>query len=505
MGNPYYIEPQQSPILNFTNQLMHLKLAKEDQLLRQRGQEQAGQQFNIQQWGTPEAQAGMPTLQQRQVENQTRQVGLQEQQQRATEAQSPHTQNFGTVSAKLATSNLTGMGVKKDNPIFAEIQSLADNPNVNNGQAYLYLKDALPNHMQNLKNEIADNYVSAYEKDPNYASTPQGKKQLAVLDALDKDPTGKTVLDQYFGGTVRGMEMEERKLKGAQTPVIVQDEDGNPMYVSAEEAMAQGYVPYRQKDTNQTTEQLMARAIKGDKEAQGILDALEKREIRMTKNKGQVRISLNQPTKDEVSSTVDLIANGQMAPNTFLNKRGRDRALIFKELKDRYPKFDLNKAEANYKYMTNPNNLRTIGLVAAARPRVEALIGKIDALQNSTKIPIADKPLNAIKRDLGGNVPIVDYESLRNAIIQEVNTALSGSSVISDYRIKLELENLGSNRSPNQLKVAVNNLLTALDARTDASLAIPYSWEEVRGEKPGKGPAVGNNNVKRPPLSSFNR
>lgn len=196
-------------------------------------------------------------------------------------------------------------------------------------------------------------------------------------------------------------------------------------------------------------------------------------------------ININTATPEQAKGEADSIARGLMAPNTFLSKRGQAMTQIRQEVRNLYPNFNFNKAEANYKYMVNPNNLRTIGLVKATMPRVDDLMMKVDAIANKAGLPFIDQPLNKARAAVG-NVPVVDYESLRNAIIQEVNTALSGSSVATDYRVKLELENLGSNRTPAQLKAAITNLKSALEARSDASLAIPFSWEDVRGEKPAQ-------------------
>lgn len=209
MGNQYFIEPQQSPILNFTNQLMHLKLAKEDQLLRQRGQEQAGQQFNIQQWGTPEAQPGMPTLHQRQV-------GAQEQQVANQTAQIPeHKKDFGSITAQAAVNEMTKLGVKKDNPLLGEIKGWATNKAINNERAYLTLKQNYGNYRDNIREEMAEDFVKKQEKDPNYGNTPEGRQHREVVGLLDNDETGDLVLGRYFGNTLKSMQMEEQNSKAA--------------------------------------------------------------------------------------------------------------------------------------------------------------------------------------------------------------------------------------------------------------------------------------------------
>lgn len=94
--------------------------------------------------------------------------------------------------------------------------------------------------------------------------------------------------------------------------------------------------------------------------------------------------------------------------------------------------------------------------------------------------------INRIMRQVSietGKPEYTNFESNRNAIVQEINTALSGSSTGSDMRIKIELENLKGTRSPAQIYGAIVNLREALIARLDVDLSPIYPIEVVRGEK----------------------
>jgi len=256
MGNPYYIAPDNTGLnianmgINFADMLMRRKQADADLSLKRETLAESTRRHNVDSWGTPEAQPGMPTLQQRQV-------GAQEQQVANQTAQVPeHKRNFGIVAAKMGQNLLTSVGAKKDNPIFGELNDLANNPAIDNSQAYTYLKQNYGAYRDSLRNEIADNYVSAFEKaaekGEDYSRNPIAKKQLAILEALDKDQTGDQVLGAFFPGTRKAMQMEERKLRAAQTPVAVVGADGKPRYMSAEEAMSTGaerFVPNTEKKT----------------------------------------------------------------------------------------------------------------------------------------------------------------------------------------------------------------------------------------------------------------
>jgi hypothetical protein len=151
------------------------------------------------------------------------------------------------------------------------------------------------------------------------------------------------------------------------------------------------------------------------------------------------------------------------------------------EVLRKYPKFDFMKSDANYKWQTSPVNQRVISQVEGVLPRVTRLAEQSEQLGNGNW-STANKIINAVNKEFG-KPEVTDYEGNLNAIVQEVNTALSGSSTGSDLRVKLELENLRSARSPQQLTGAITNLYEALLSRLDVQLSVPYPIEVVRGEK----------------------
>lgn len=196
---------------------------------------------------------------------------------------------------------------------------------------------------------------------------------------------------------------------------------------------------------------------------------------------GVTRININQPGTNDIKAIAQDIADGQLSMKQ-VSKRGLTQSQVIGQVKQMYPKFDFIKSDANYNYMNNSNILRATGLAAAAMPRVYDLYSKMEGLKNTFGVPLLDEPWNKARKALGSK-EVTDFESLRNAIIQEVNTALSGSSTASDYRIKLELENLKSGMTVGQQMASVGNLISALQARQDASTMVVYPWEVVRGEK----------------------
>jgi hypothetical protein len=148
---------------------------------------------------------------------------------------------------------------------------------------------------------------------------------------------------------------------------------------------------------------------------------------------------------------------------------------------EKYPNFNFTMSDANYKWKQSSTNQRTINFVGGSLPRVSALVQQVNALPN-VDLNVINKVMQAVSKQFG-KTPYTDFESNRNAIVQEINTALSGSATQSDMRVKIELENLSSARSPQQIKGAINNLNEALIARMDVDLSDIYPIEVVRGEK----------------------
>lgn len=184
----------------------------------------------------------------------------------------------------------------------------------------------------------------------------------------------------------------------------------------------------------------------------------------------------------DLPSLVKSVSDGQDAPISIKNTRGANiHAMVKSGVLAQYPKFDFSKADANYKWRQSATNQRTINFVGGALPRLGALDAQLKQLPN-----VDMNIINSVMRQVltqFGQTPYTNYESNRNAIVQEINTALSGTSQSSDERLKLELENLKSARSPQQIKGAIENLRAALEARLDVDLSPLYPIEVVRGEK----------------------
>ena len=184
----------------------------------------------------------------------------------------------------------------------------------------------------------------------------------------------------------------------------------------------------------------------------------------------------------DLPSLAEAVANGQDAPISIKNTRGANiHAMVKSRVLNKYPKFDFNMADANYKWKQSATNQRTINFVGGALPRLGALDAQLKELPN-VDLNVINRIMRTVLTETG-KPAYTNYESNRNAIVQEINTALSGSSQSSDMRLQIELENLKSARSPEQIKGAIENLRAALEARLDVDLSPLYPLEVVRGEK----------------------
>lgn len=244
--------------------------------------------------------------------------------------------------------------------------------------------------------------------------------------------------------------------------------------------------PTSREGANQTEEQLLSRSLHGAtpeirQQAKDILDASQQRKLEIAKATtiGQMQ---GKETGIDIPGLASAIGEGQQSLSGIQGAFGLPvRAQVNTELLRQYPKFNINQSEANAKWITNPGNLRTISMIQGSLPRVNMLADQLANLPNAN-IPA----INAIMRQAAiqtGKPEFASFESNRNAIVQEINTALSGSAQGSDMRIKIEMENLNASRSPAQIQAAISNLREALLARLEPSLTPPYPIEVVRGEK----------------------
>jgi hypothetical protein len=241
---------------------------------------------------------------------------------------------------------------------------------------------------------------------------------------------------------------------------------------------AEKQIVSEQKQTTTPNEiELTDRALRGDKQAQAILDAIQKRKedaVRAGKAIQSEGIDIPSMAKSVYDGLDAVIAIKGSMGNPVSSK-------VRSEIQKINPKFDFAMSDANYKWKQSTTNQRTINFAGGALPRLGALDDQLAKMPNQD-INIINRVMREVSTQFG-KPEFTNFEANRNAIVQEINTALSGTSQASDLRVKIELDNLQSGRSPAQISGAIANLRMALEARLDVDLSPLYPIEVVRGEK----------------------
>ena len=332
---------------------------------------------------------------------------------------------------------------------------------------------------------------------------PQRQEGLLAAQITDMTTTENELYQQMQKATDKG-DAEKAKQAKEQYDAIRSQKDnvfkayqtlkgkgGAPIYrnvpgvglvqMDPQNQTADVVVPSDQGDKSQSEEQLTKKAIGGDKESQAILDAMQKRKVAIAKAGASAQMEAKMEGLD-LKSLSSSMKEGQMSSDHVRNAFGVPiQAKVETEVRKEYPKFDFVKNDANAKWQNNPGNQRTIAMIEGALPRVSRLVEQVNALGN-TNIPKINEAMRLVARETG-KPEYTNFEANRNAIVQEINTALSGSATGSDMRVRIELENIQSARSPAQIVGAINNLNEALLSRLDASLSVPFPMEVVKGTK----------------------
>lgn len=214
-------------------------------------------------------------------------------------------------------------------------------------------------------------------------------------------------------------------------------------------------------------------------------DAAAASRLERTLASRQAIVNLQIDTKTQgidVPGLARAVAEGQDSAEHIRGSMGNPvSAKVKSQVLADYPKFNFGYSEANYKWQTNPRNLQVISQIEAALPRVTRLVEQVGPLKNKDFNAI-NRAWRVVSREFG-RPEFTNFEANRNAIVQEINTALSGSATSSDLRVKIELENVQTARSPAQLVGALQNLNEALLSRLDTSVSVPYPLEVVQGKK----------------------
>lgn len=322
MPNPYSTGswlPNLAPqIANFTDNLVRLKTHQDDIDMRGRQLEQSGRQFNVTNFGTETPTPGMPTLAQGTLEahketNRIAEIRANAEAQKTQAEINKLGAQFTPFNAASVVGRMKSTGLDKAlAPEIEQISEYGKNRTYTFGAAHDDFISNWPQKRADILNRLQDDVSSKIAKDPNYPNTPEGKKAEALMNGIYADETGERVADLIFPGVGRAKALEAaaaRSKMGANDWMVVVGPDGKPMLAPASADLT-GQTPFVEKNMDpftafmsdpanaalpvgeavakfkelentgksQSKEQLTARALKGDKQAEAILDAMQQRD-----------------------------------------------------------------------------------------------------------------------------------------------------------------------------------------------------------------------------------
>jgi len=526
MANPYYVAPESNfrqiidPMLKVGNFMQN-----QQQLEQHARQLDMAKRVSDIEYGSPETpdiqglkQQGM-ALQQQQVRNETAKVP-------------EFAQNFGEGDLSLYNVMAKQVKIPENSLITQKVKQLVEDKNVDKLTAYHIIANDPDLHQDYISHRRKD-FEKKVESNPSYATTQEGQKQYEELQALSDPNSWKQIASSVFSKTLQSYGQDINSKKTALTIDQVKGQYAQGLITKADALEQSGNVNDAEKlrkvarmalgvdaeSKPQTEEQLTARALRGDTEAQAVLDAMQTRKLQYAE-KNRTIVDNSKAREIDVPSIAQSVIDGQDAPIAIRGSMGNPLASKVKtEVLKKYPKFNMGMADANYKWKQSATNQRTINFAGGALPRLSALDEQLSKLPN-VDLNMINKVMSTVSKEFG-KPEYTNFESNRNAIVQEINTALSGSSQSSDMRLVIELENLKSARSPAQIRGAISNLREALIARVDTDLSPLYPIEVVRGDKTleqykadmfkryrgnyGAATQAAPSSGGRPPLSAFQK
>ena len=183
---------------------------------------------------------------------------------------------------------------------------------------------------------------------------------------------------------------------------------------------------------------------------------------------------------NNVDDAVEAVKEGRMALSQLPGFGANSlKAQVTGALFKKYPDFDAESAEQSYKWKTNPMVMNTISQVNAVRPLIEGLRDDYAKLDQSD-VQAANKVGNWTKEQLG-KPEIAAFEYRKQAVIKEVERALTGSGQMSDSRVKMEVDALKSTYSPEQMNAALDEMEAVLSARKGAYMGGPQAGSPASG------------------------
>lgn len=214
MANPYMVNTPQPQFLDFANSLIHMKLAREDQALRQRQLDETSRVHGLEYGtGTPGQPGYQPGLKQQGIEAQNREVAAKEQQNLVDRAKlGVLGQQFTPRNAAAIQGRAKAVGLDKAlQPELEAIRTYGMDPQYTMEAAHNDFTANWGQRRADILNRLQDEYAGKVAKDPNFENTKEGKEFSNFMDRIYADNDGSYVSGLLFPGVAEAKGMIRSK------------------------------------------------------------------------------------------------------------------------------------------------------------------------------------------------------------------------------------------------------------------------------------------------------
>ena len=304
---------------------------------------------------------------------------------------------------------------------------------------------------------------------------PVAKQRVSLVD-----PDGKVFIGEQDPQTMRVYKITGEEL------------DGNKYHIQTPEERS-AEKPGVEKSLSE--EELTARALKGDKDAQGILDAMQRRKLAISASSKQTPDKTMEQQGIEV--VAQSLAHGDLtALRDVTSMMGGNRLMVYARAKAINPNFSVAETQRKidmYKLYTTGKmgeNLQSFGTFLEHAGELS------DAVQNIRLLsaPLANRPLNWLRKNAQGSGELAALETALEPVRKEYEAFLLGNRAMHDDDRKAINLILSDTASPAQLQGALKHMVkTARDRYTEANFRFkkvmkqdiedPFSSEAIEGAK----------------------
>jgi hypothetical protein len=183
---------------------------------------------------------------------------------------------------------------------------------------------------------------------------------------------------------------------------------------------------------------------------------------------GTMGLNINGLSDEEQAALGRAINNG-LDPYKVNSKTGK----IYAQQELLQPGRKWNELGATAAFERNAGVMNTKALLNTIDPLLNKLV-QSGAILGNSNLPGYNKAVNFLKEQTGSS-DIVGFNNLRDDVVAEVERGLLGSGVLSDSKYNRAIKNINSAQSLPQLKAAVENTRTVIQARLEALAKGPIS------------------------------